>query len=243
MPEPITITLANPAVDACPETFAEAINLIRTLLTAEIPDPFTPYVAGSGTPAVNQQSYIWFKTDTDGRPVGVYKFYSGAWRRVYNGSPGEIRIFNGDPGVYFTVGVGNPGSEWDGWALCDGVNGRLNLTDRFIVAGHLDNSDGTAGYSAGWQTKVTGSPLQTGGAKDHTLVDANLPEMTVNISGNHFDPLRNQTSDQVLIDDDWKISPVVPPIPLASFGQAVPVPVPTVPPFYAVAYVQFIGYT
>jgi hypothetical protein len=50
-----------------------------------------------------------------------------------------------------------------GWALCNGSGGTPDLRNRFIVGAHSDDS-GVA------KTTITGSPTQTGGSKDATVV-------------------------------------------------------------------------
>ena len=49
------------------------------------------------------------------------------------------------------------------WKICDGSNGTPNLTDKFIIAGHVWN--GTK-----WLTSVTGSNTESGGNKNSVVV-------------------------------------------------------------------------
>lgn len=50
-----------------------------------------------------------------------------------------------------------------GWALCNGSNGTPDLRNSFIIGAHSDD----AGVA---KTTITGSPTQTGGSKDATVV-------------------------------------------------------------------------
>lgn len=49
-----------------------------------------------------------------------------------------------------------------GWALCNGSNGTPDLTNRFVIGAGVD--------STGAKTNITGTPTQTGGTKDATVV-------------------------------------------------------------------------
>ena len=49
-----------------------------------------------------------------------------------------------------------------GWALCNGSSGTPDLTNRFVIGAVVD--------STGAKTNITGTPTQTGGTKDATVV-------------------------------------------------------------------------
>jgi hypothetical protein len=49
-----------------------------------------------------------------------------------------------------------------GWALCNGSNSTPDLRDKFVIGAGVD--------STGAKTNITGTPTQTGGTKDATLV-------------------------------------------------------------------------
>jgi microcystin-dependent protein len=83
---------------------------------------------------------------------------------------------------------GSIASVPDGWALCNGLNGTPNLTNRFIVGANVDN----AGIA---NTDITGSNTQTGGAKDavvvshtHTISDPGHTHNNKNNSGQQNPP-------------------------------------------------------
>src|SRR4051812_28930461 len=116
---PITYATPDPLIPFT--TITNLVTLLRTLTTAAITESLTFYVVGSSTPSVDDQDKIWHKLDGSGRPVGTFKYYSGSWRKEYDGNLEEIRIFVGDPATYFeSNGVGKVGGSWDGWALLDG---------------------------------------------------------------------------------------------------------------------------
>lgn len=237
---PITIAIANPDPDAAPTTFEELIVLLRSLITAEVTGSYVPYVQGSSTPDVGDQDKVWHRTDGGGRPLGTFVYYSGAWRRQYVGNPNMILMYRGDPAVDFAGagGLGTVEGDWDGWALCNGNNGTVDLSDKFVVASHM--SDMSIGYSGGQHsTNITGSTTQTGGqptiqldndntyrpARDAVQVrkweaDGNTP----NAGGS----LYGIGSDLTLLDADA--------------GNEAPDAIATLPNYYCLAFVQFTGY-
>lgn len=238
---PVDIQIANPDPDAAPTTFVELIELLRTLITAEVTGDYQPYVQGSSTPSVDDQDKVWHKTDGAGRPLGTFKYYDGEWRRQYTGRPDMILMYKGDPSVDFagTGGLGTVGGEWDGWALCNGNNGTPDLSDKFIVGSHM--SDLASGYVGGaHKTNVSGSTTQTGGVAEVTLdndntyrparsalqvrkweADGNTPDSGAGLYG-------SGTPDVTLLDADA--------------GNETPDAIATLPPYYSLAFVAFVGY-
>lgn len=240
----IEITLDTPPPEACPTTFIELVALLNELVSGNMEGPFTPYITGAATPSVDSQDKVWHRQDAQGRPLGTYVFYSGDWRKQYSGNTDEVRFFTGDPADHFDgTGKGIVAGNWDGWALMNGQNGTDNLSDKFIVIGKVD--DLAVGYANGtgpWKTTVDGTAQQTGGVKDITLSNANtyrpaIPALvlgkweadgnTPNVAGDLIG-LSGGGSDFNLIDADS--------------GQPTPPAIPTLPPFYAMAACQWIGY-
>jgi len=233
----VAISIANPDPNDCPKDFPELVALLRQLITSTVEGASTPYVVQSAEPGVDDQNYIWFKIDGTGRPLGIFKFYDGNWRRVDNGRTGEVRVFNGNPaGVFDETGKGILGSAWDGWALMNGQNGTPDVSDRFIIAGHS--------YSGGWRTDVGDSPLATtGGNASITLSDSNTyrparPEVkrykwsadgnTGRNGGNMLGDFSAPGVSEVILPGDA--------------GNTDPDPISIVNPYYAFALVAFIGY-
>lgn len=237
---PIVITsFANPDPDVCPITLLELITELNTLVTSAIQGSYTIYVTGSTTPAVEDQDKIWFKYDSSGRPVGIYKYYSGSWRRVYAEPLGSSKIFTGDPtGLFDGTGLGIINTEWDGWAFCNGQNGTVDFTDRFPVGGVF-----TGGV---WKSSVVGTAAETGGVSTITLTSdttwqAAAPELDVGRW------TADNPSSSSVNGDFYGITETSPDNSTtligAVEGNQSPDPIITVPPFRACVLVTFVGYT
>lgn len=237
---PVDIDIANPDPGAAPTTLTELVALLRTLITAEVTGDYLPYVKGASTPAVSDQDKVWHRTDGGGRPMGTYVYYSGTWRRQYIGNPNMVLMYRGDPSVDFAGagGLGTVGGEWDGWALMNGNNGTVDLSDKFIVASHM--SDMAIGYSGGQHsTAVSGGTTQTGGVATIQLNNDNTyrPARDATTVGRHTadgntpdagGPLYGSGSNQTLLDADA--------------GNEAPDAIATLPPYYALAFCQWVGY-
>lgn len=246
MNPPVITQFASPDPNASPLTVTQLVALLNTLVASEITGSYIPYVISNSTPSVDDQDKAWIYLDSGGRPIEQRIFYNGSWRRIYNGMLGEVRGYNGDPSVDFDVnGLGNVGGNYDGWHLCNGQDGTPNFTDRFIVAGHLDDSAGHVGYSGGWQTFVDGtSDLKTGGAPNIQLDASNtyrparsaVTAQRFTASGNAPDPGGDLLATggggtrYTLSGGD------------ADTGNPTPPPITTLPPFIALGWIIFVGY-
>lgn len=245
MPATVTPQLANPDPNAVPTNLQQLHDeLNNSFLTVNVSGgPFTPYVISSTTPIVADQDKIWFKVDGNGRPLGIYKFYSGNWRKIYTGNPTEIKIFTGDPATYFDgTGLGIVGGEWDGWALCNGNNATPNLSNKFVTGGAMDNV-GITGYSSGWKTSVAGGSLGTGGAATQQIINANLPLSNTQITGfGTYDGGASHTDKYAIITGKYDAGSTQTTLTIGTIGADPQTALSTVPPFYALAFVMFKGY-
>ncbi len=244
---PIRLTFANPPPGTCPSTFDEAVVLLQALLSGEVTTTFIPYILGFATPAVEDQDKAWIRLDANGRPLGTFIFYAGSWRRQYTGKPGQIAMFNGNPATYFDgTGKGLITAEWDGWAICNGNNGTPNLTDKFIAGAHMDNSDGQLGYTGGvWKSMVYPfANVATGGVPYHTIVASDLPALDISIDGNEYNPGGSPHADARVIIDLLYANGAPHSADIAHYGTTgAQTSIPSVPPFYAMAFALFIGYS
>ena len=261
MNPPITVQLAHADPNSAPLNINELIDIFNPLFNGAIVGSYIPYVIGSATPNVNDQDKAWMELDSGGRPIAIKIFYNGNWRRVYNGMLGEIRQFSGNPGnlTYWDAnGHGQIGQIYDGWQICNGLNGSPDLTDRFIVAAHMNNQGGHVGYANGqWQTFIDGkSDLASGGSKDHMIQPSELPPFDsvmgsskVTIHGFEAkESSPSHTNTSVLVDIHYAdLGPHD--IVVGNYGSgpndSPPVPqtaIPTLPPFIALGLMIFQGY-
>lgn len=172
MANPIVLTqFGNPDPNAAPLNITQLVQLLNALVNSEIQGSYIPYLLQSATPGAEDQDKAWIVLDSQSRPVAIKIYYNGNWRRVYNGMLGEIRMYHGDPSIDFdTDGLGKIGESYDGWHLCNGKDGTPDLSDKFMVAGHMNNANGHNGYSNGWQTFIDGvTDQKMGGNKEITL--------------------------------------------------------------------------
>jgi hypothetical protein len=250
MNPPILTQFAAPDPNAAPLTVAQLVALLNLLVSSEIQGSYIPYIVQAGTPGVEDQDKSWLELDSNGRPIDIKIFWHGHWRRVYNGMPGEIRGYSGDPSVDFdSRGLGKVGLTYDGWHLCNGMDGTPDYTDKFPIGAHLNNV-GHPGYnptSGQWETWVNNTVGEhTGGAKDFTLgptntwsvyeppVRARLWSASTNAPAPHTGGLWGLSSNTNDSDND-NIAPAIP-------GNQTPDKVNVINPFVAQAWIIFVGY-
>jgi len=245
-PPPVQTLFSPPDPNAAPLNITELVNLLNTLVQSNIVGQYIPYVIQHDTPNVDQRNNVWIQLDTVGRPIATKIWVAtagGAWRRIYNGMLGEIRMYSGNPSTDFTNGKGNVGGEYDGWALCDGNNGTTDLSDKFIIAAHMNNV-GHSGYDTnnGWVTWIDPTNGQnTGGSSNFVLGPATaftgkllVGKYIITPSGGEtLDPGGRLYGQPSAGNPDNNAT-------LMDFEN--PGPVSTVPPFIAMGFIQFVGY-
>lgn len=242
-----TTSFDNPDPDACPTTFQETIDILNDLVETSVAGTFSGIIQGSSVPAVDDQDEIWCKFDAQGRPIGWFKYYNGNWRPVYTHPLGAIVMFTGDPsGLFDGTGLGIVNTVWDGFAICNGNNTTTNLSDKFVVGARMDGV-GISQYDSGWQTNVGGSAAKTGGSSTITLNDGNTYQPPVtgltvgywgadgNAPGTSAGGLYGRHHPEVADNDAMLLA--------GDPGNTTPLPITTLPPYFACAYVQFIGYS
>lgn len=236
----VEIEFDNADPEDCPTNFQETIDLLNEKVSGSIAANIVPYIRQSTTPGMDQTNLVWHKIDVDGRPIGTFHYYGGAWRREYSGRQDEIRYFMGDPAIHFeSDGRGIVGGEWDGFALCNGNNGTPNLSDKFIVGAKMD--DLGVGYPTNgpWKTNVSGASTQTGGEKDITLTDDTTFQKAVDAiqMSNWQADGNSQNSGGGL----WGLGSGHTLLP-ADDGNITPDAIQTLPPYYALAICKWISY-
>jgi hypothetical protein len=239
----VTFTPNHQPAPACyPSDVNGMLDMLTTGggLSGTIPDTAGGGVfVGSSPPSSALTQKVWYKTDGAGRPLGVFMFYNGNWRKVYTGAGyGEVRLFAGNPSGFFDgTGRGILGGDWDGWALCTGSNGTPNLSNRFVVAAE--------GWNGAWLSSMEFpgvSSVASGGQGGAHMIDrTKLPKLTsyaygslVAAPGSGAYAVAN--AGQTIVGD-WPVIDING-NPVDGVNQQ-PMPY---PPYYALAYVMFIGY-
>jgi hypothetical protein len=251
MANPNVITqFANPDPDAAPLNLTQLVGILNTLVSTEILGSYIPYVISHAQPSINDRDKAWIYLDTQGRPIEIRIWWdnAGAWRRVYNGMLGEVRMYNGNPATDFdTDGLGNIGGTYDGWHLCNGKDGTPDLSDRFPIAAHMNQAGGHPQYNSdGWVTSISNvDDEHTGGVRDVTLNNDNtyrpakaaITAQRMTADGNAPDPagallgVGSGGTQYTLQGGD------------ADPGKTDPASFSVVPPFTAIAFIIFVGYS
>lgn len=124
---------------------------------------------GSTAPSPEEQSGLWFRTESNGLPIGLFIFYNGKWIRT--GIPLYSIWFYEGPASNFSSGKGLEGTQVDGFVLCNGENGSPDLRNKFPV--------GAAAYTSQWVSNVdTDNPQsREGGNAKVVLTRAQIPEL------------------------------------------------------------------
>ncbi len=240
-----TAQLGLPDPSAAPLTLTDLVNLLNALFLPISVNGFNAQIiTGSATPGVGDQDKLWFRTDAGGNPLGFYVFNSGTWRPVYNGKIGQISMYIGDGSPFDGTGKGTIGGIWDGWAICNGLNGTPDMRDRFPV-GFIEFSAGQAitNFEPPGFGKVSGGNT----VSNYTIQQSDLPAYSPVYQGAEYDAGSSQVLNRIIIDNHWLNFPQT--IPESSVGSGVhygntggQTAIPIVPPYYCVVFVKFIGY-
>jgi hypothetical protein len=169
--------LQYPSVQSAPSTFQALIEAVAQFTLYQFDPDYILVVKGPNTPQAQDQNKLWLKTDAIGRPLGLFVIYNGQWRQVATGNPGQIAMYAGAWSTYFDgSGLGYEGQAWDGWAIANGNNGTLNLTNKFVVPGYRCDGWGL------WVTNVDGYDAYTGGSSSFKISLQNLPFLSVTLN-------------------------------------------------------------
>jgi hypothetical protein len=254
-PPEVLTQFAAPDPNAAPLNIGQLVQLLNTLVSSAIQGTYLTYLVQNNPPGSDDHDKIWVEVDSQQRPIAVKTWFNGNWRRVYNGMLGEIRIFSGDPtdaSVWTPVagdtgGLGVVGGTYDGWHICNGKDGVVDLSDRFIIAAHMNNVTVPGWDGSEWvTTEVKDAGEHTGGFREITLTPAttyvSVPEVKVGkytipnggealaSGGNLFgkQSASDDTKNQVLLD---------------AISEITPEPINIIPPFIALGYIIFVGYS
>jgi hypothetical protein len=154
-------------------------------LSGTIPDQAGGGIyVSSSPPASSLTNKVWYKIDGAGRPLGVFMFYNGNWRKVYTGvGLREIRQYYGTNAVFDSSGRGLVGGDFDGWAVCNGNNGTPQLHGCNLKGGLMGAQVGQG--DGRWSDMETpGTWVESGGTYGPRKINIqNLPELIYEIFG------------------------------------------------------------
>lgn len=242
----VTTAFALPSPNAAPLDFVQQVQILNTLVASQIEGDYLPYTIGHSVPSVDDRNKAWIELDSVGRPLAIKIWVTtggGAWRRIYNGMLGQICMYNGDPSVDFdNDGRGLVGKIYDGWHLCNGNSGTIDLSDKFVIGGHMNKADGKVMYDNGWVTSVDPDKSQgSGGALDFGPGNPNSywPSIDVGLFSNEIDggALHRDANGKIfgIANSDF--------VNYRLQTEQIPPHIQLLPPFIALGFVQFIGYT
>jgi len=198
----------QPAPACYPSDVNGLLDMITTGggISGTVPDTAGGGVfVGPNPPSSSLTNKVWYKTDAAGRPLGVYMFYNGNWRKVYTGAAyGEIRMFWYYSGMIDGTGRGVLGGDMDGWALCNGQNGTPNLEGYFPVCGQQGETVGQA--SGQWFTDADGVAWRnSGGQRNRVQITmANLPPM---VAHTHIQGIQQGTGAGISVANNNSANP------------------------------------
>lgn len=269
----VETVFAMPDPDASPLNLIQLFQLANALVRSTITgDEFLNVTAQVLEPGPEHRDTLWVVLDSVGRPIALKYWYNGHWRRVYNGMVGEVRGYTGAPGLgpppalFNANGRGNIGLEYDGWHLCNGKDGVVDLSDKFVIGAHMNNLNSHTGYDHGWQTFVDGdADLKTGGVKSQKIEMKHLPPLDNSGGQTNPDTGQPETTGLWINGKGWKDDAEHIPNPkpivdvnygmqrnhaylLATYGANTTnapdgqVAFPVLPPFYCLAWITFVGY-
>lgn len=253
---PVIVTvLPPPAGFVPPNDMQDLLNTIPTYLDIELDDSGPAFSIGAAPPATDTGGlYIHVPTPPSPPRARTYVPSVAYWEQIYTGQPDEVRMLVQDTsGDFDSTGLAIMGTDWYGWALCNGNNGTINLQNKFVVAGYdynettgywvtnigsqQDSGGGQTGGSA--QVGTTPIDLSNGGFVNFQINLWNLPLLNVFVpyngeyasGGNTLGaPIGPGTGDQEIT------------IPFTNQAQMVGALISRIPHFVAVGYVQFVGY-
>lgn len=229
--------LQYPSVQSAPSTFQGLIETVAQFTLYQFDPDYILLIKGPNTPQAKDQNKLWLKTDGTGRPLGLFIMYNGNWRQVATGNPGQVAMFAGAWSTYFdATGLGLEGLPWDGWAIANGNNSTLNLTNRFVIPGYRCDGWGL------WVTNVDGYDAYTGGRSSFQIAIQNLPYLTVTVNirdgfaynGGAWAISGSGTQPSGVSTGLWDYV-------VNNTGSNVPISL--IPPYIALGFAQFVGYT
>jgi hypothetical protein len=231
----------TPNLQPAPACYPSDVNAMLTLITTgggisgTIPDQAGGGIfVGATPPGSSLTNKVWFKTDAAGRPLAIYEFYNGNWRKVYTGAiVGEIRMYFGSSAAFDGTGRGIVGGDLDGWCLCNGNNGTPNLHNFFPCM--------SSNYGAGWVANPDPNKAAAvdGGQGAFQITCLDLPDLWA--QSQYKQVQAGSGANALTIDGGAPVNLQL--LDLENGCQpAGQTPVDNTPPWVAMAAIMFVGY-
>jgi hypothetical protein len=266
---PVKITVASVPESYQPPTDMQGLlEAIPQFTTYEMADQgATVNISSDGAGADGNGLFIWM-LNAYKLPPRILTGYRNDWWTVYNGVPGEIRMLIADWGSYFDAsGRGHHWGLWEGWALCNGQNGTVQLANEFIIPGYRWDGGGwvtdvytysqynSQAASTSWWDQINIDSYGISGA-DRRRFNLSLVNFgnfggepgaaTLEINyNNQFTSINYSGGAWTVVDSgrgNTKFNYAYWTYPLDQSPYMVNSPVSRIPPYIAVGYAQFVGY-
>lgn len=96
----VDIGNADPALKV-PPTVNELVQMLRPLLSGLISETLVPYVISQDTPGTDDQDKAWIRLGPSQEPLGTFTYLGGVWVPETPSVGNEFGFFFGDPATYF----------------------------------------------------------------------------------------------------------------------------------------------
>lgn len=240
MSEPIILSPITPPEGTCIPGNAQELALFNaTYLQATFnAGQFSLFAYGKNEPDANQRNRPWIRLDANGNYIGIYTFVNGAWRRGGTYPIGFIGSYSGPASAFDGTGKGIAGTSTEGWSICNSNNGTPDLRDRFIV--------GANNYSGGWKTNVESgnTGASTGGSPTVRLNKNQIPKLTFVLGARTIKGGSGDSNNAFVADNSGTtVTKTIPGTgdPGNDTNESLALPHNNVPPFYALAFIQWQG--
>lgn len=249
IPLPVSVTTSSvPNSYVPPEDMQELLEAVPQFTSYALNDSGAAItINNNAAGAALEGLWIWDLTKYK-LPDRAMTGYRNGWWPIYTGITNEVRMLVAFWNSYFdSSGRGIHGSGWDGWCLCNGQNGTVNLAQRFVIPGYR-----WAG--GGWVTNVIGIDAYAGGSpRTFSIQYINLPLITLYLVATNFYKWARFGSGQLSTvathgekatdkNGSPKANYTTWFYPLDQSPNMQSQPISRIPPYIAVGYAQFMGY-
>lgn len=176
MPEnaPVVIVPANFPEGYCPPDWQTLARDLANGMSGYVPGAYNFWNFGNSEPGVNDRGKPWLRLNPDNSPDKVFIFFGGGWvwPNPIEASSEERKIFVGIEADVWSYDGGD-GSDPSATAPTDAAGAMWEVDHDFDFRFPL--GAGTSPAPASTTVNVT----DTGGEEDHTLLQAELPDVTL----------------------------------------------------------------